>query len=332
MNYTNEDFITVKETLVSEKSSSRESESKIQDTHLQEAMNQFLYASSIEGKAEKTLEQYDYVFRKFKDFLEEDFLLSSISPNMIRQFLYQLNENGLSKATVAIHYRVLRAFFNWLIGEGLLENSPMKNISEPKTPKKYPRILNRNQVDKLLRAAKNRSNAWAGYRNYTITTCFLDMGLRLNELICASLKDLNFEERTLKVHGKGAKDRIVFFGFETYKRLKEWMKIRNKKNEPKDKTIFISQTGEKLKARYVEHIISDLQKEAGLEDIKVSPHVLRHTAATLAVKNGMGTFPLKRFFGWESVRTAIKYVHLDGSTVKESFTKASPIDNLNRNK
>ena len=328
MNNPKKDFTALKNKTAIERDS--RSNKNIQETHLNEAIEQFLYALEIEGRADKTIEQYNYVFRKFKGFLEENFLISAISPNMIRQFLHDLKKKDLSKATVAIHYRVLRSFFNWLVGEELLETSPITNINEPKTPKKYPRILNQQQVDKLLQAAENNSNSWAGQRNYTITTCFLDMGLRLNELISANIKDLSFEERTLKVHGKGAKERVVYFGFQTYKLLKKWTKIRDNKNKPKDQTIFISQTGEKMKSRYVEHIISDLQKEAGLEDVKVSPHVLRHTAATLAVKNGMETFALKRFFGWESVRTAMKYVHLDGSAVKESFSKASPIDNLNR--
>lgn len=296
---------------------------------LKEGLEQFKYASEVEGKAEKTLEQYSYVLEKFIDFLEEDFPLESITPSMVREFLQSLKNQGLSKASVAIHYRVLRAFFNWLVGENLLYSSPTDNINEPKTPKKYPRVLKSKQVDKLIQAAKDSKDTWAGFRNYTITLCFLDMGLRLNELIKAKMKNLDFSERTLKVHGKGSKERMVFFGFETYKALRNWADMRNKKNEPLDKTIFISQSGEKLKPRYVEHIISDLQKEAGLENVKVSPHVLRHTAATLAVENGMETFALKRFFGWESIRTAEKYVHMDGSSVKESFSDSSPIDNLN---
>lgn len=305
-----------------------EDRAELTETSLQEAMNQFQYASKVESKADKTIEQYDYVFEKFTGFVGEDISLGSITPERIRNFLQFLHHQDLSKATVAIHYRVLRSFFNWLVGEGLMKIAPTKNIKEPKTPKKYPRVLTKNQVTKLLKAAKSNSDSWAGYRNYAITTCFLDMGLRLSELINAPLADLNFNERTLKVHGKGAKDRMVFFGFETYKTLKKWAEMRNKKCKPIDGTIFISQTGEKLKQRYVEHIITRLQKEAGLEEVKVSPHVLRHTAATLAVKNGMETFALKRFFGWESIRTAIKYVHMDGNKVKESFVKASPVDNL----
>lgn len=301
---------------------------QVQKITLKEGFEQFKYASEVEGKAEKTLEQYNYVLGKFIDFLEEGFRLESITPSIVREFLQSLKNKGLSKATVAIHYRVLRAYFNWLVGEGLLDSAPTDNINEPKTPKKYPRVLKSKQVDKLIEAAKESKDTWAGFRNYTITLCFLDMGLRLNELIKAKMKNLDFSERTLKVHGKGSKERMVFFGFETYKALRNWTDMREKKNESLDNTIFVSQSGEKLKPRYVEHIISDLQEEAGLNNVKVSPHVLRHTAATLAVENGMETFALKRFFGWESIRTAEKYVHMDGSSVKESFADSSPVDNL----
>ncbi len=307
-------------------------QSEMTGATFEESVNEFQYALRIEGKAEKTLEQYNYVLDKFGNFINDNPPLESISPLTIRKFLQYLTQKDLAKATVAIHFRVLRAFFNWLVGEGLLSESPVRNIKEPKTPKKYPRILKRDQVNELLAAAKKHKNQWAGQRNYTITICFVDMGLRLSELINSKIKDLSISERRIKVHGKGSKDRMVYFGHETYKALRRWLDIRDKKGKPFDETIFISQTGEKLKKRYVQHIISDLQEEAGLEDIKVSPHVLRHTAATLAVENGIGPFHLQIYFGWESIRTAQKYVHMDGSSVKESFTASSPVDNLNKDR
>ena len=300
----------------------------IQEVSLKEAMNQYKYASRVEGKAKKTLEQYNYVFEKFLEFLSADIPINAITPSDVRGFLNSLMNKGLAKATVAIHHRVLQALFNWLVREDLLDKAPTVNIKEPKTPKQYPKVLNEEQANKLIRAAEGNKGSWAGYRNFTIIVCFLDMGLRLSELVDARLIDLNFEERTLKVRGKGAKDRMVYFGLETYRALRKWVGMRDMKGKPKDNTIFISRTGETLKKRYVQHIVSSLQQEAGLEEVKVSPHVLRHTAATLAVKNGMGAFPLQWFFGWESIRTAMRYVHMNGEAVRDSFQKASPMDNL----
>lgn len=299
-----------------------------EDLSISECIVQYKYASEIEGKAEKTLKQYDYVFGKFLDYLGGDKPIEVVTANQIRGFIGKLRSKDLSKSTISIHYRVLRAFFNWLVGEGLLESSPLENIKEPKTPNKYPRVLNSKQTERLIAVAEGNNNTWAGYRNYTIILCFLDMGLRLNELVEAKMKNLEFRERTLKVHGKGAKDRTVYFGWNTYKTLRRWSKMRKDKGKVYDGTIFISQNGDKLRKRHVQKIVTRTQKEASLEDLKVSPHVLRHTAATLAVQNGMQPFALKRFFGWESIKTAMRYVHMNDKAVKKSFEQSSPIDNI----
>jgi len=147
-------------------------------------------------------------------------------------------------------------------------------------------------------------------------------------LVTAKLKDLSFDNRSLKVHGKGAKDRFVYFGVRTYKTLRHWLKIRDKKSEVLDETLFVTERGERLKKRYVQHIVTDLQEAAGLEEIKLSPHVLRHTVATMAVKNGMDPFTLKRIFGWEQIETALRYIHLSEKSLEESYKNSSPVDNL----
>ena len=158
---------------------------------------------------------------------------------------------------------------------------------------------------------------------------FIDMGLRLYELINAEIDDLDLKRRSLKVHGKGAKDRKVFFGKSTFRTLKHWLRIREKKPERIwDETIFISQKGDKLKKRNLQHLVTRIQKKAGLGDTKVSPHVLRHTAATLAVQNELDAFSLKRQFGWEEIDTALRYVHMSDKSLQENYRNSSPVDNL----
>lgn len=298
------------------------------DINLSEAIDQYIYASEVEGKSNSTIDLYQYVFDSFTDLLGENLSLNSISPNTVRSYLKMMTDSDYTMNTIAIHHRVLQAFFNWLVEEELLEKAPTDNISEPKTPNKFPRVLTKEQTEQLIEAAGKRKQKWAGYRNYTIIICFLDMGLRLNELTSAKLGNLNMKERTLKVHGKGAKDRVVFFGFETYKTLRKWLSMREKKSDPVEETIFVTQNGDRLKHRYVQRIVTRMQKRANLENTKVSPHVLRHTAATLAVKNGMEPFALKRYFGWEKMETAMRYVHMNNQAVKDNFKEASPIDNI----
>lgn len=225
----------------------KEDESKIYSEgvvlSLSEAIKEYNLMAKVEGRAEKTLNLYDYVLGRFTDFLAEDLSTGNIEPSQVRKYLSKLMDEGLNNTSVAIHHRVIKAFFNWLVGEGYLDIAPTDRVKEPKTPKKYPRYLDEGQVNILLSASGKEKNTWAGYRNYTIVTCFLDMGLRLNELVTAMLNDLSFDNRSLKVHGKGAKDRLVFFGVRTYKTLRHWLKIRDKKGVVLDETLFITERG-----------------------------------------------------------------------------------------
>ncbi|MBS3765371.1 tyrosine-type recombinase/integrase [Candidatus Bipolaricaulota bacterium] len=295
---------------------------------LTEAIDDFKLRGKVEGRADKTLQQYDYVLGRFSEKLSGDRNLNSLEAKDIREYLAYLMDDGLADTSVAIHYRVLRAFFNWSVSEGYIAESPVNEINEPKTPDKFPKTLDQDEVEKLLDTARNWRRTWAGYRNFTMLVTFLDTGLRLKEFLNARLENLDLEQRSIKVEGKGAKDRRVYFGKNNYRCLRHWLKMRREIENIIDETIFISQNGDKLKRRHVQHIISRIQKEAGLEDVQVSPHVLRHTAATLAVQNGLDAFSLKRQFGWEQMSTALKYVHMSDKALQESCRNSSPMDNL----
>ena len=110
--------------------------------------------------------------------------------------------------------------------------------------------------------------------------------------------------------------------------MRRWLEIRG--YQPYDDAVFIDRKGERLKPRYVQQIISRLGAKAGLEGARVSPYTLRHTAATLAVRNGLDVFSLQRLFGWERVETAMGYVHMSGRALQEAFSRASPLDRLPR--
>lgn len=209
-----------------------------------------------------------------------------------------------------------------------MESNPVNEVSEPKTPNKYPRVLTETQAQKLLKTAKKKSNTWTGFRNYTIVKCLLEMGLRKSELLNARMDDYEPSKHTLLVSGKGNKERKVACGPDTNKTLRKWLRKREEVDEIYDGTIFISKNGDRLGSRNLNRRITRIQEKAGLEDVKVSPHVLRHTAATLAAENGMSTFHLKEFFGWENVETAEKYVHISGKGVRESIAQYSPLENL----
>jgi integrase/recombinase XerD len=291
---------------------------------LTQAVEQFTLMARVEGRSKKTLDLYAWVFDRLIEFLG-DRLLTELHPGLIRQYLAHLHERGFTPASLGMHYRVLHAFFNWLKREGLISASPMDGISPIRQPKQYPFVLEESQVRALL-AACDKSTVH-GARNYAMLLLFLDCGLRLHELISLRLSDVSLARRSLKVHGKGARDRIVFMGARTTKALRRWIELRGYKTAFSD-ALFIDRKGEPLKPRWVQTVIARLGKRAGIKGVRVSPHTLRHTAATLAVKNGMDPFALQRLFGWENIQTALKYVHMAGTALREAHAKASPVDRL----
>ncbi|MBS3788882.1 tyrosine-type recombinase/integrase [Candidatus Bipolaricaulota bacterium] len=209
-----------------------------------------------------------------------------------------------------------------------MESNPLNEINEPKTPDKYPRTITEEQTHKLVRAAKNNKSNWTGQRDYTMLLLFIESGLRLNEMISIRVGDLNFGNHLLTVVGKGNKERNVSFGAKVCKALRKWLARRDELNNIYDENIFLDRGGEALNKRNVQDRINRIQKRAGLGKEKVSPHVLRHTSATLSAKNGMNAAQLRQIYGWKSLETAIKYIHLSGKDVKKAMKEASPIDSL----
>lgn len=149
--------------------------------------------------------------------------------------------------------------------------------------------------------------------------CYAGSFYRNDELISAKLSDLDLQDHMLKVKGKGRKERKVSFGTKTSKVLRKWLDRRNELENAYDNNIFISDNGDKLKPRNVQRLITRIQKKAGLENEKVSPHSLRRTSATLNAKNGMGAYQLQHMYGWNQTDTALKYIRLSGRDVKEAM-------------
>ncbi len=287
-----------------------------------QAVETFLQHARIHGRSRKTFAMYEWTFRRFRDYVREDQPLEQVNTVMIRGYLsWLLTELNYRPVSLKMHYEVLHAFFVFAHHERLISANPLDGIPKPKTPKLFPFMLDETQIDALLHVANNSS-----VRNYAMLLVFLDCGLRLNELITVRLADVSLTQRSLKVHGKGAKDRIVFMGARTTKAVRRWVELRGFQMGNAD-TFFIDRKGEPFKKRWVHHIIARLGEKAGLKT-PLSPHKLRHVSATLAVKHGMDAFTLQRLYGWENIQTAMRYVNAASPALREAHAKASPVDRL----
>jgi site-specific recombinase XerD len=243
---------------------------------------------------------------------------------MVRGWIKALLDRGLSPVTVNIHLRALRAAFNWLYREGYLAENPLERVRPLRVPRQYPKVLSEPEVLALLKTARSQGG-WTGKRNWAMVLTFLDGMLRLSELINLELADVNLQARSIRVrHGKGDKERTVFMGRRLTRAMREWLSVRG--HVPGCDNVFISRGGSPLDKRNVQRILERLAAKAGLG--RVSPHMLRHTGATLFVRNGGDPFSLQQLLGHSSITTTQIYVHMAGTALREAHARASPVDRL----
>ena len=293
------------------------------DLRLSETIAHFIQHARLEGRSRNTMELYDYVFQTLHQSVGDP-RLDDIDAATMKAHFASLMDRDLKASTVETHHRFIKALFNWAVAEVLIEENPLDRVPKPKVPKVFPFMLDDDQVAALIKACDTRTRH--GHRNYTILLLFLDCGLRLNELTALRLDDVSLTRRSLKIHGKGAKKRIVFMGAGVTKALRRWIKMRPSQKALTDH-VFIDRTGEPLKGRWVQQVIVRIGQRAGIEK-RVSPHKLRHVSATMAVQNGMDAFSLQRLYGWESVQTAMRYVNAANPALREAHAKSSPVDRL----
>lgn len=288
----------------------------------QKAFDSFILASQIEGKAERTIEQYYRVLKHF--FADVDKQPIEITSTDIREYLNRLSKQGFAQMTVWTYYKQLSVFFKFLLREGYIAGDPLKLIAKPKTPKIFPKILTDNEVRLLLRSSKG--SGFMNKRNQALLVLTFDCGLRASEVCSLKLTDISFPNLIVKVYGKGSKERIVPFSRETGKVLMAYLKVRG--NPPFEDSFFITRTGKRLDRYRFRRILKELAQKAAIDPKRVSPHVLRHTFATTWIRAGGDVKRLQHILGHSDPRVVECYVHLTAKDLSEAHAKFSPMQKI----
>ncbi len=253
-------------------------------------------------------------------------LISTVSTMDIYEYLHYVMHNlGNNPATRARKLSCLKSYFSYLTTKtNKLSENPTQNIELPSTKKSLPKYLTLNESFELLR---NVEGTFAS-RDYCIITLFLNCGMRLSELVGINLTDIR--EETIRIVGKGNKERMVFLNQACLAAIDAYLVDRNSreyKNKDSD-ALFLNKDGGRLKARRVQQIIDQNLQRAGLSGRGYSPHKLRHTAATLMYQHGEADMlALKEILGHEHVTTTEIYTHIADSQLKKAMD-SSPLSNV----
>jgi len=282
----------------------------------------FLLAIEFEGKSEKTIQQYKRVLYPFAKFVHNK-PLEEITANEIRQYLGSLRQKELKPATIWTHYKQLRAFFRFLQREEQILKNPIATLTPIKNPKVFPRVLKEEEALALLKAAKG--TGFVAKRNYALISLLLDTGVRASEICSLSLTDFS-SDNAVKVFGKGGKERVVPYSKQTAKAIYRYLKARG--DIPFEDALFITTRGDRLTRDRLCRIVKDIAQKADIPREKVSPHVLRHTFATLWIKGGGDAKRLQRLLGHSDSRVVDVYVNLTAKDLKEAHQEYSPMQRV----
>lgn len=309
-------------------------------------LNEFLnYLLAIKSYSINTVKEYNrdlllffYFIKKYYKFKVEvkDFnqlILLQVKKSDIIAFLVYCNyTRDNNPYTRQRKLAAIKCFYNWLLGtfpdDGIVGN-PSEGIENIHKTIRLPKYLNLQQ-SKQIQEVFNISNSKYPIRNNAIITLFLSTGLRVSELINIKLKDIDFQEKSIHVIGKGNKQRTVYFSEYCKKKLDQYIALRNKYrkvtslNEP----LFLSNQNKKLCRNSVYSICKNAFKNIGINELHYSPHTLRHTAATLLymyVKPDI--LLLKEFLGHSSISSTEIYSHIDNPKVKDAVDK-NPLSNF----
>jgi len=297
---------------------------------LSRQLKSYLIACKVEGKSPATLTIYHNVISYFIEFVKKNNLpqnLTEITSTDIRSFLLSCQSRGASPSTTNAYYRTLNTFFNWLVAEGFLSRSPMQNIKPPRIPRKIIKPFSTEDIHNLLLLCSG--NTFVDKRNRAMILRFLDTGLRLAELANIQLKDVNFDNETIKVMGKGAKERLVRIGKMAQRALLSYLLSRHDDHC----CLWLTEERTPITKHGIKTAISRLCRRAGIKDTKLGPHTFRHTAAIQFLRNGGGEFALQLMLGHSTLHMTRRYVSTLGQDdVIRVHKMASPVDNLLRNK
>lgn len=312
-----------------------------------------LYDQTVKNRSSLTIDEYCRDLSLFfqymiilKNKLDEDSVditqidIKNIDIDFIKRItlndaymfiVYCKNKRSNNAKTRSRKISAIRGFFKYITNKkGLLTANPMEELETPKTKKSLPKYLTLDQSINLLDAVDGENKA----RDYLIITLFLNCGLRLSELCALNLGDI-IDGKTLKVTGKGNKERIVYLNDACKSAISSYLKVRPVDGVKDKNALFISRQKNRISNKTVQWIVYKYLEKIGIKGGQAngySVHKLRHTAATLMYQHGhVDIRVLKDLLGHENLGTTEIYTHLSDKDI-ERAALSNPLSKINREK
>jgi integrase/recombinase XerC len=266
------------------------------------------------------------LFLTEKGYVTERDEIIRVETEQIRQYMSHLYQQKVKKITINRKISSLRAFYKYLLRTGKIDNNPAETIQSLKTEKYMPVFLSVDEVMELFKGEKDSSVL--DLRNRAILEIFYSCGLRLSELVGLDRQDIDFDQKLVKVKGKGRKERIVPVGTPALNAVKKYLEKNDgiKKNAESGlfkKPLFLNRRDQRITTRSIARIVNKVTSESGIGR-KISPHALRHSYATHLLNAGADLRSIQELLGHESLSTTQKYTAINVNRMMEVYDKAHP--------
>ncbi len=289
---------------------------QVKNQTLTQGLEQFLFDCKVRNLAPRTIDYYKDTNYKFIDY-KGDVPVDKVKQKDLQQFIICCTEKGMTPGGINTCLRGIRAFFNFLkLGIKVRMVKQGKKVIVP---------FDEKQIKDILKVTDRQT--FIGIRDYAVISLMLDTGLRISEVTSITKNDI-LNSGQILVTGKGNKERVVPIGRACWNAMSDYLK--HVQDIPNNQPIFVSIYDKPLNRHTFNARLKIYGKEAGIENVRVSCHTLRHTFARLYLLNGGDQFSLQDILGHESMEMVRRYVKMFASDLKEQHRKFSPADNLLR--
>ena len=266
-------------------------------------------------------------------FLEKK-KINEITSIDIEKFTSKFTTQGLEKSTISRKMSALSHFFIFLLEENIIKSNPIHELDLPKQIKKLPKILSVDQVEKLIKSSREDQSV-NGIRLNTMIEILYATGIRISELVEMKLSATYAEKNFLLVQGKGNKERLVPISENTEEKIKDYLKIRNEyiNNDTESKWLFPSKQSSKghITRQRFNQLLQTLCERVNLNNIRISPHKLRHAFATHLLANGVDLRSLQQMLGHADISTTQIYTHVLKDRLKKLVSDNHPLSKIEIN-
>jgi site-specific recombinase XerD len=288
------------------------------------AENFFKHLEVERNVSPRTLINYRHALGRFRECCPDAPAWTQLEPVHFRQYLVQCSRDGFSKQTVRLHFAALRSFYRFLMINAGLKVNPLAVVQLPKTGRRLPVVLNAKQIDELLSAPlrvpkQKQAPEWMPKRDVAILEMFYSSGLRLAELASLNVADVDVYSETVRVVGKGRKERVVPVGAPALEAIQHYRRAAGVDAGP----LFISKVRKRIGVAAVWLMLKRYLRHTSIP-LEVSPHKLRHSFATHLLDAGADLRSVQSLLGHSSLSTTQIYTHVTVERLRKAYEEAHP--------